>query len=40
MAISNNNVQNVKFLRNQTPFESRELARAGLEQNKAQAWNP
>ena len=37
MAIINNNVQNVKFLRNQTPFESRELARQALENNKAQA---
>lgn len=34
MAINNNNVQNVKFLRNQTPFESRELARQALEDNK------
>lgn len=37
MAIINNNVQNVKFLRNQTPFESRELARQALENNKSQA---
>ena len=37
MAIINNNVENVKFLRNQTPFESRELARQALENNKAQA---
>lgn len=37
MAIINNNVQNVKFLRNQTPFESRELALQALENNKAQA---
>ena len=37
MAIINNNVQNVKFLRNQTPFESRELARQALEDNKSQA---
>ena len=37
MAIINNNVQNVKFLRNQTPFESRELARQALEGNKSQA---
>ena len=37
MAIINNNVQNVKFLRNQTPFESRELARQALEQNKGVA---
>jgi len=34
MAISNNNVQNVKFLRNQNPFESREAARTALENNK------
>ena len=34
MAIINNNVQNVKFLRNQNPFESREAARTALEQNK------
>ena len=34
MAIINNNVQNVKFLRNRTPFESRELARQALEGNK------
>ena len=37
MAIINNNVQNVKFLRNQTPFETRDLARQALENNKAQA---
>ena len=37
MAIINNNVQNVKFLRNQTPYESREAARTALETNKAQA---
>ena len=37
MAIINNNVQNVKFLRNQTPFGSRDLARQALENNKAQA---
>lgn len=37
MAIINNNVQNVKFLRNQTPLESRELARQALETNKTQA---
>lgn len=37
MAITNNNVQNVKFLRNQTPFETRDLARQALETNKAQA---
>lgn len=37
MAIINNNVQNVKFLRNQTPFASREEARTALEGNKSQA---
>ena len=37
MAIINNNVQNVKFLRNQTPFESREAARTALENNKGVA---
>lgn len=37
MAIINNNVQNVKFLRNQNPFESREAARQALENNKTQA---
>lgn len=37
MAIINNNVQNVKFLRNQNPFGTRELARQALENNKAQA---
>lgn len=37
MAIINNNVQNVKFLRNQNPFASRDLARQALENNKAQA---
>lgn len=37
MAIINNNVQNVKFLRNQNPFESREAARTALENNKGQA---
>ena len=37
MAIINNNVQNVKFLRNQTPFESREAARTALESNKSLA---
>ena len=37
MAIIDNNVQNVKFLRNQTPFETRELARQALENNKSQA---
>lgn len=34
MAIINNNVQNVKFLRNLNPFESRALARQALEDNK------
>lgn len=37
MAIINNNVQNVKFLRNQIPFESREAARTALENNKGVA---
>ena len=37
MAIINNNVQNVKFLRNQTPFESREVARQALVDNKGVA---
>ena len=37
MAIINNNVQNVKFLRNQNPFESREAARTALESNKGVA---
>ena len=37
MAIINNNVQNVKFLRNQTPFESREAARQALVDNKGVA---
>lgn len=37
MAITQNNVQNVKFLRNQNPFESREAALTALENNKAQA---
>lgn len=37
MAIINNNVENVKFLRNQNPFESREAARTALENNKGQA---
>ena len=36
MAIIHNNVENVKFLRNQTPFESREAARTALENNKGQ----
>jgi len=34
MAIIKNNVENVKFLRNQNPFESREAARTALENNK------
>jgi len=37
MAITNNNVENVKFLRNQSPFESREAARTALENNKGLA---
>jgi len=37
MAIINNNVKNVQFLRNQNPFETRELARQALEDNKGQA---
>ena len=37
MAIINNNVENVKFLRNQNPFESREAARQALVDNKGQA---
>ena len=37
MAIINNNVENVKFLRNRLPFESREAARTALEQNKGVA---
>lgn len=37
MAIINNNVQNVKFLRNQNPFESREAARQALVDNKGVA---
>jgi len=37
MAIINNNVQNVKFLRNQTPFVTRDLARQALEDNKGVA---
>lgn len=37
MAIINNNVKNVQFLRNQTPFESREAARTALENNKGVA---
>ena len=34
MAISSNNVQNVKFLRNATLYETREAARTALENNK------
>lgn len=37
MAIIKNNVENVKFLRNQNPFGTRELARQALEDNKGQA---
>jgi hypothetical protein len=37
MPIINNNVQNVKFLRNKTPFESREAARQALVDNKGVA---
>ena len=37
MAITQNNVQNVKFLRNLNPFESREAARTALENNKGVA---
>ena len=37
MAIFNNNVENVKFLRNQTPYLSREAARQALEDNKGVA---
>ena len=37
MAITQNNVENVKFLRNQNPFESREAARTALENNKGVA---
>lgn len=37
MAIINNNVENVKFLRNQNPFETRDLARQALEDNKGVA---
>ena len=37
MAIINNNVENVKFLRNQRPFESREAARIALGNNKGVA---
>ena len=34
MAISSNNVQNVKFLRNAALYETREAARTALENNK------
>lgn len=37
MAITQNNVENVKFLRNQRPFETREAARTALENNKGVA---
>ena len=37
MALQGNNVQNVKFLRNQTPLASREDALAALENNKSLA---
>jgi len=37
MAIINNNVENVKFLRNLNPFESREAARQALVDNKGVA---
>ena len=37
MAIFNNNVENVKFLRNQNPYKSRELALQALEDNKGVA---
>ena len=37
MAITQNNVENVKFLRNQRPFETREAARTALESNKGVA---
>lgn len=37
MAIINNNVQNVSFLRNQTLFETRELAIAALQTHKSEA---
>lgn len=37
MAIINNNVQNVKFLRNQSPLASRDAALSALESNKALA---
>lgn len=37
MTITQNNVQNVKFLRNQTPFESREAARQALVDNRGVA---
>ena len=37
MAISNNNVKNFQFLRNQTPYNSREAANAALQTAKADA---
>lgn len=37
MAIINNNVQNIQFLRNQTVFTTRDLALQALEENQAQA---
>jgi hypothetical protein len=37
MAIINNNVQNIQFLRNQTPYESRAAALQALEDNKGLA---
>ena len=37
MAITLNNVENVKFLRNQNPFGTRDLARQALEDNKGVA---
>ena len=37
MAITQNNVENVKFLRNLNPFESREAARTALDNNKGVA---
>ena len=37
MAITNNNVQNVQFLRNQTPYASRQAALTAIEAAKANA---
>ena len=37
MAIINNNVKNIQFLRNQTIYESHDLAKAALETNKGLA---